>query len=37
MPSAVVNQGLETLFGEGKNHDHERGGLHDHDKHCSNH
>lgn len=36
MPSAVVNQGAETLFGGGKNHDHDRGVLHDHEKHGSN-
>ena len=28
--SAVVNQGFETTFGEGKNHD--RGVMHDHEK-----
>ena len=32
MHSAVVNQGAETLWGDGKNHDHERGVLHDHEK-----
>ena len=37
MHSAVVNQWLETLFGEGKNNDHDRGVLHDHEKHGSNH
>ena len=37
MLSAVVNQGLETLWGNGKNHDHDRGVLHDHEKHDSNH
>lgn len=34
MHSAVVNQGAETLWGDGKNHD--RGVLHDYEKHGSN-
>ena len=32
MPSAVVNQGPETLLGNGKNHVHDRGVLHDYEK-----
>lgn len=34
MLSDVVNQGAETLWGEGKNHAHDRG--HDYGKHDSN-
>ena len=37
MPSAVVNQGPETLLGDGKNHVHDRGVLHDYEKQVSNH
>lgn len=36
MHSAVVNQGPETHFGEGKNNDHDRGVLRGHEKHGSN-
>ena len=37
MPSDVVNQGPETLLGDGKNHVHDRGVLHDYEKQVSNH
>lgn len=37
MHSAVVNQGLETFCGEGKNHDDDRAVLHGYEKHGSNH